>query len=131
MEDALRQPMVLVVEDEPLIRMMLVDALDEAGFAVVEAGDADEGLRAFSAQPEIEAIVTDVHMPGSMDGFALARHVQSMRPDLKALIVSGKFLPTSSELSHARRFLPKPYDVEKVIEELFDMIGLPPGLRPA
>lgn len=124
----MRQPMVLVVEDEILIRMMLVDVLEDAGFLVVEAGNADEGLRLFDDEPDIEAIVTDVHMPGTMDGFALARHVQSMRPDLKALIVSGKFLPDSGELSHARRFMPKPYNPEKVVEELLDMIGRPPGM---
>lgn len=126
MERAVRQPTVLVVEDEVLIRMSITDALEDAGFIVIEAGDSGEAIRLFDAEPDIQAIVTDVHMPGPMDGFMFARHAQSLRPDVKALIVSGRFLPAETELSHARRFLSKPYRFDEVIETLVDMMGAPP-----
>ena len=123
----MRQPVVLVVEDEALIRMSVTDALEDAGFAVMEAGDADEALRIFRAEPDIQAIVTDVHMPGSMDGFAFARQAQAMRPEVKALIVSGLFQPAPGELSHERRFLSKPYSFDRMVEMLVDMMGVPPS----
>ena len=64
---------ILVVEDEPLLRMTAVDLLEDEGFTVVEAGSGDEGLALLRTIPDIRVLFTDVHMPGSLDGLALAR----------------------------------------------------------
>jgi CheY-like chemotaxis protein len=90
---------VLVVEDEVLVRMMLADVLDEAGFRVIEAAHADEALSVLTALPEVQAVVTDVEMPGgSMNGFALAREVRTQRPDIGVLIASGRAAPNLGDL---------------------------------
>ena len=83
------RPLILVVEDEALVRMTLVDVLDDAGFKVIEAAHADEALRVLSAVSGIHAVVTDVEMPrGSINGFELARQVRASRQEIGVLIAS-------------------------------------------
>lgn len=72
---------VLVVEDEGLIRMSLVEDLEDSGFQVFEAGDAEEALDVLQGHPEITVLFTDIDMPGSMDGLTLAKLVGQSRPD--------------------------------------------------
>ena len=75
--------LILVVEDEALVRMMLVDVLDDAGFKVMEAAHADEALHILAAAPDVQVVVTDVEMPrGSINGFELARRVREDRQDI-------------------------------------------------
>ncbi|ANY84941.1 response regulator receiver protein (plasmid) [Microvirga ossetica] len=103
-------PLVLVVEDEPLVRMTAVDELEEAGFPVLEAVNADEALRVLEARSdEVQVQFTDVHMPGSMDGMALAEQVHRRWPHILLLISSGRAQPDPDEIPDHGRFLPKPY----------------------
>lgn len=75
--------LILVVEDETLVRMTLVDVLEDVGFKVIEAAHADEALRVLSTVSDIHAVVTDVEIPrGSIDGFELARRVCLDRQDI-------------------------------------------------
>jgi CheY-like chemotaxis protein len=82
---------VLLVEDEALVRMLGVDVLEEAGYRVIEAANADVALKVLEADPDAIAIlVTDVHMPGSMDGEGLARIVDQRWPWIRVIITSGQ-----------------------------------------
>ena len=86
--------LILVVEGEALVRMMLVDLLDDAGFKVMEAADADEALRVIATAPDIQVVVSDVEMPrGSINGFELARRVRDDRKDIGVVIASGRVAP--------------------------------------
>jgi CheY-like chemotaxis protein len=100
---------VLVVEDETLVRMFASDFLDEAGFKVCEATDADEALTILQARPDIQAVITDVEMPGSMNGFDLARIVQARWPGVRVIATSGRAHPPVEEWPEEVPFVTKPY----------------------
>ncbi len=106
---------VLVVEDEVLVRMMLADVLDEAGFRVIEAANADEALRVMSAIPDVSAVVTDVEMPGgSLNGFELARRIRA-EWNIGVLIASGRQAPRPGELPEGSHFVAKPVYPETLV----------------
>lgn len=107
---------VLVVEDEVLIRMATADALRQSGFKVVEACDADEALEIIHAQLIPDALLTDIRLPGSMDGLQLAALLESTFPDMLVFVSSG--LITRSDLRLSLRFLPKPFDPELAASEI-------------
>lgn len=112
---------VLVVEDECLIRMMVVDMLEDAGFAVSEAPHADAAWALLEQrQQDIGVLFTDIDMPGSMDGFALAGRVASAWPHIGLVITSGGRRLADGEVPDSGRFLSKPYrpaDLVQVIRE--------------
>ena len=104
---------VLVVEDEPLVRMYAVDVLEDAGLVAIEAADADAALAVLKARSDIAVLFTDVRMPGTLDGFALARIVSERWPRIMILITSGHFRP--EEQIATGTFIPKPYPPAKVV----------------
>ncbi|MGF9761889.1 response regulator [Microvirga sp. 0TCS3.31] len=112
---------ILVVEDEPLVRMFLADALDEAGFKVFEAVNADEAVTLLQARPDIQALVTDIEMPGSMNGIGLARVVRDRWPGIGLLITSGRVRPGADDLPADVAFLAKPYLLDTVITVIRQM----------
>ena len=123
------KPVILVVEDEILVRMMLADVLDDAGFQAVEAAHADEALRVLESGLEIHAIITDVEMPGgSMNGFALARAVRELRPELGVLIASGRQAPGPGDLPAGSNFIAKPVHPATLVRLLWAL--LPTDLSP-
>jgi CheY-like chemotaxis protein len=89
-DPASRPTVVLLVEDEPLVRMLGVDVLEDAGFTVVEAANASEALRALETRTDVRVLFTDVNMPGELDGLELARVVHQRWPDIRLLIASGQ-----------------------------------------
>jgi CheY-like chemotaxis protein len=109
-------PVVVVVEDEALIRLVAGDTLADAGFRTIEACNADEAMTLLEAKPDAVAIVTDVKMPGSLDGFALAHLVASRWPDTGIVVVSGHALPGEGDLPEHALFLTKPYQPSALIE---------------
>ena len=109
-------PRVLVVDDEPLLRLFNVDMLSDAGFEVLEAPDADEALRILDTTKDIRVVFTDVEMPGAIDGFGLAARIAALWPQIGVLVTSGRRLPNDFFRAPARRFLAKPYDVSEVVE---------------
>jgi CheY-like chemotaxis protein len=121
-EQAAKKPVVLIVEDEPLVRMLGADLLTEAGFQVVEAGDSDEAVQALAAHPEIQVVFTDVNMPGPLDGLKLASLVSERRPDLKVLVGSGVVRPAEGQLGAGVRFMAKPYRPAAVVESIREML---------
>ncbi|MBP2448650.1 response regulator [Rhizobium leguminosarum] len=104
--------LVLVVEDEPLVRMFAVDFVEDAGFDVLEAADANQAVAILEARTDIRIVFTDVDMPGSMDGMKLARAVRDRWPPIEIIIVSGHKRPVDDDLPARAVFFPKPYDVD-------------------
>ena len=116
-------PVVLVVEDEPLLRMLAVEVVEEAGFIAIEARDADEAVVLLESRTDIALLFTDINMPGSMDGLKLAHAVRDRWPPIKILVVSGKQRLQPSELPSNSCFLGKPYQVTALVEELRSLVG--------
>jgi CheY-like chemotaxis protein len=103
------RPLVLVVEDEALLLFSIADDLRDAGFDVLEAGNADQAIRVLTANPGIQLIFTDIDMPGSMDGLKLSAVVRDRWPPVAIIVTSGKQRPTADRLPEGGLFLSKPY----------------------
>jgi CheY-like chemotaxis protein len=117
------RPVVLIVEDELLLRMDAVDMIAAAGFEVVEARDADQAIEILEARLDITVVFTDIQMPGSMDGLKLAQAVRGRWPPIKIVATSGRVHVSETDLPEGGRFLPKPYNpgqVAGVLRELTD-----------
>jgi CheY-like chemotaxis protein len=110
--------LVLVVEDDELIRLNAVDLIEGAGFDVVEAKDADEAIEILLARADIAVVFTDIDMPGSMDGLKLAAAVRSRWPPIEIIITSGKLNPSPQSLPARSRFLAKPYNGERLVDTI-------------
>lgn len=122
---------VLVVEDEPLIRMNTADVCLDAGYEVLEAANADEALVLLQARSDIELIITDVDMPGSMDGLAMAHKVRDMMPSIALILASGKAFPHSSALPVGAMFFSKPFQGSDILDAMGALLsGSRAHLRP-
>ena len=119
----IKRPVVLIVEDEALLRMDAVDMIAAAGFEVVEAANADEAIDILEARPDIAVVFTDIQMPGSMDGLKLARAVRGRWPPIKIVATSGLVNVRETDLPEGGRFLPKPYSPTQVAGMLREMTG--------
>ena len=108
--DSTKIQAVLIVEDEPLVRMGAVNIIEDAGFEVIEAASADEAMRILECRSDIRVVFTDIHMPGSMDGLKLAHAVRNRWPPIKIIVTSGRDLITKQDLPEGGRFFAKPYD---------------------
>lgn len=114
-----RRGTVLLVDDEALLRMTAVDLLDDAGFHVIEAASADEALRLLEGDPgAIDVLVTDVHMPGSMDGIGLAMEVDRRWPRIVLVVTSGLARYSDRDIPDHGRFVPKPWTVVSMVEAI-------------
>jgi CheY-like chemotaxis protein len=113
---------VLIVEDEPLIRMGAVSLMEDAGFEVYEAGSADAAI-ALLERHEISLIFTDVNMPGSMDGLKLAHYVRGRWPPVKIIVTSGHVNLTKESLPAGALFLPKPYDPAEITHNVRELLA--------
>ena len=116
-------PVVLIVEDESLLRMLAVEVVEEAGFVAIEARDADEAVVLLESRADITLLFTDINMPGSMDGLKLAHAVRDRWPPIKILVVSGKHQLQSSDHPSNSCFVGKPYQASALVEELRSMVG--------
>ncbi|MEO6395625.1 MAG: response regulator [Devosia sp.] len=114
---------ILVVDDEPIIRLGLVIMVEEAGFAVAEAANADEAVRVIERTPDIGLIITDVDMPGSMDGLKLAHFVRDRWPPIRLIVVSGKIGVKQTELPAGARFFTKPFQEGPLINAVRELSG--------
>jgi DNA-binding response OmpR family regulator len=114
---------VLIVEDEPLLRMLTIELVEEAGFEALEAEDADAAMALLEMTPGIDAMITDIDMPGSMNGLRLAAVVRDRWPPVAIIVVSGKQRPAASELPANSLFLQKPFDMGTMTEQLRTMMN--------
>src|SRR5689334_18317259 len=108
------RPVVLVVEDETLLRWHAVAMIEDAGFDVIEAGNAAEAISVLEARTDVRVIFTDIQMPGSIDGLRLAHLVRNRWPPIKIIATSGQLRLRDYDLPVGGRFLPKPYDLVQV-----------------
>lgn len=104
-----RLPVILIVDDEALLRMLATDYFRDAGYEVVEAEDGESALAALRSRSDIRAIFTDVQMPGEVSGIELAARARAECPDCAIVVVSGRQFPRPSDLATGVRFVPKPY----------------------
>jgi DNA-binding NtrC family response regulator len=111
--------MVLIVDDEPLVRKSAATMIGEAGYESVQAKDAAEAIALLDARDDIFLVFTDVHMPGSFDGSKLAAHVAGLWPPVHVVITSGRVEADAVPMADKVSFLPKPYR----IEDLADRFG--------
>jgi CheY-like chemotaxis protein len=114
---------VLVVEDEMLLRMRAVDMVEDAGFTPVEAVDADEAVAILESRSDIALLFTDIQMPGSMDGLKLAHAVRERWPPIKIILVSGQLKLANIDIPADSRFFGKPLEANEMIAEMQNMIG--------
>jgi CheY-like chemotaxis protein len=114
---------VLVVEDEMLLRMRAVDMVEDAGYTPVEAIDADEAVSILESRSDIALMFTDIQMPGSMDGLGLAHAVHERWPPIKIIIVSGNLRRPEVDIPADSRFFGKPLQAREMIAEMQNMIG--------
>jgi CheY-like chemotaxis protein len=109
---------VLVVEDEDLVRMLAVEMLEDAGFVVVEARHADEAWFILHERSDIGVLFTDVDMPGTMSGVTLAERVHGIWPDIRLILTSGRHRFAESEIPDHGLFVPKPYSTGQVVDAI-------------
>jgi CheY-like chemotaxis protein len=114
---------VLIVEDEPLIRMGAVYLIEDTGFEVYEAGSADAAIALLELHKEIRLIFTDVDMPGSMDGLNLAHYVRGRWPPVKIIVTSGHVRVDEENLPAGALFMPKPYDAAEIAHKVRQMLA--------
>jgi CheY-like chemotaxis protein len=123
---------VLIVENEAIVRMELAERLATMGLTALAAGDADEAIRILETHPEIDVLMTDIAMPGSMDGARLAHHVRRRWPPVKIIVVSGYGDTPPADLPRRALFLAKPYWPDALANALDRMInGGGPRAAPA
>lgn len=108
-------PVVLVVEDEALVRLAAVGMLEDAGFRMIEAVNGDQALELLAADSNVQLLFTDVNMPGTIDGLALARKVHDRWPHIAIMVASAKQLPGPEELPAGSRFERKPYSPDTMV----------------
>ena len=122
---ATARPVVLVVEDEFLIRMHAVEIIQDAGFDVVEAADANEAIAILESRRDIRVVFTDIRMPGSMDGLKLAHAVRHRWPPVHIIATSGYHAITATDLPAGSLLLLKPYSERKIVDALHAFTGAP------
>ena len=112
-------PIVLVVEDEPLLREVTAEYLEDHGFAVLRAGNADAAIELLQAEPHIGAVFSDIQMPGSMNGLGLAHWISDTVPEVKIILTSGQ---VSVDAGEEWTLLAKPYDMADVERRLRQLV---------
>lgn len=121
---------VLVVEDEPLIRMGLAGTLEDMGYRVKEARNADEAWTILESDGGARLVITDVDMPGSMDGLTLARRIRATWPNLPVLIMSGKIGVNARDLPTLAQFVSKPCEEMRLVGLVEGLLTLATGSNP-
>lgn len=112
---------ILIVDDEPLIRLGLASLVEEWGYEALEAGNAAGAVVWLERDSGIELVITDVDMPGSMDGVDLARLVARRWPPVRLIVCSGKVALESAELPTGARFISKPFSDDLLLSAIQEM----------
>jgi len=117
-------PTVLVVDDEVLVRLVIADYLRECGYHVIEASTGDEARAVIEAEHHIDVVFTEVQMPGTLDGFALAQWVRRQRPGTKVILTSGGVkAEAAQQLCEEAPLMAKPYVFDHVEQRIRGLIG--------
>ena len=119
-----KRKLVLIVEDDALLRMDAMQMIEEAGFDVLEAANADDAISILEARADIDVIFTDVDMPdGSMNGLKLAHAVKGRWPPIKIITTSGHFNVRHDDLPSGGEFIPKPYSFAEVTRTIHQLLA--------
>jgi two-component system, response regulator PdtaR len=121
-QHACSRPVVLVVEDEVLLRWTAVAIIEEAGFDVVEAGTGIEAISILEKRSDIRTVFTDIEMPGSINGIHLAHLIRTRWPSIRIIATSGRFRLREDDLPAGARFLHKPYAVANLTDALRELM---------
>lgn len=116
----------LVVEDERLVRMLIVDALEECGYTVLEAADGSGALRILQTDQHIDLLLSDHHLPGEINGRSLAEFARRTRPELAVLLVSGlpgAVITGNRALPEWMRLLAKPFSTVRLVQAVAEMMS--------
>ena len=114
--------LVILVDNQPLIRTLIAELLRDAEFAVIESENACEALRVLDLlSPSIDVLFTDLHMPGEMNGLGLIRHVHKTWPWISLLLGSGELQPAEIDMPPVTRFLAKPYVPARMIAQVREL----------
>lgn len=114
---------VRVVEDEALVRIDIADQLSDAGYEVIEAASASEAIEILEKNDTIRLVFTDVDMPGTMDGLALAAAVADRWPPVRIIVTSGHRIVDIIDLPDGSMFFSKPYRAGEIIKSMQEMLG--------
>jgi CheY-like chemotaxis protein len=117
-----KKPIVLVVEDEPLILMNAMEIVEDGGFEAIGAANADQAIRILESRDDISLVFTDVNMPGSMDGLKLARSVRGRWPPIR-IIVTSAFRLAEEGVPEGGKFFKKPYAPAQITEAIRELIA--------
>ncbi len=117
---------VLVIDDEPLVRMLVVEVLEDLGFTAIEAGDGPQGLKVLRSNARIDLLITDVGLPNGMNGRQVADAARELRPDLKVMFVTG--YAENAVLSHGHldpgmQVMTKPFDMSVLANRIRSMVS--------
>ena len=118
-----RKTLILIVEDDFLLRLDAMQMIAEAGFDVLEAANADQALALLEQRSDIEVIFTDIDMPGSMNGLKLAHAVRGRWPPIRIVTTSGRFNLGPDELPVGGKFIAKPYNFRHLAETIRELMG--------
>jgi CheY-like chemotaxis protein len=121
--DALPGPVALVVDDEPLILMDTSDMMSDVGYHVIEARNADDAFEFLKQHSSLKVVLTDIQMPGEIDGIKLAHHIADRWPAIKVIVASGAVSPEPGILPESATFLNKPISLEVVHQALQGYFG--------
>jgi CheY-like chemotaxis protein len=121
--DAAPRPVILIVEDEVIIRSVVSEYLRDCAFTVIEAANAAEAVAVLSTQTDIDLVFSDITMPGAMDGLGLARWIHEKRAEIPILLTSGAapMLNASGPFTD-ERFIRKPYLLEEIEDQIRSLL---------
>jgi len=111
---SLEQAVILIVEDEALVRLAAVGTLEDAGFRMIEAANGDEAIELLEADSNVQLLFTDINMPGAIDGLALARQVHARWPHIRIMVTSTRL--AAPEMPAGSRYYQKPYSAAAVVK---------------
>lgn len=117
------KPIILVVEDDPIIRMGAVHFVLDAGFEALDAASADEAIRILEFRSDVHLVFTDVEMPGTIDGLKLAHYIRHRWPPVRLIVASGKALLDESHLPTGARFFSKPYSEHALVGAMNELLA--------
>ncbi len=116
------RPTILVAEDDGLLRLLTSEFLEEHGYTVVEADNAEEALKVMEKRKDVKLLFTDIQMPPGCDGLELAREVHKRWPKVLLVITSGQIQPTRAEIADDGRFIRKPYRAKDLLGQIDELI---------
>lgn len=123
----MKKPVILVVEDEAIIRMGTVQMLQDAGYRVLDAANADIAIGILEARSDIKAVFTDIKMPGSLCGLRLVHVILGRWPPIHLIVASGLPAPGEADFPPMARFISKPYAPKQVLQVLDEIFSLSPA----